>query len=148
MSASGASSLSRRTPRPRPPASRSRPSRWKRARETITSPRGRFWSLSTAVKGSSAHAATPSRHLMSLGIDGLLEDAETRAAEGVEEALALAPLAQIDFHQVVDRRGDTVGRQGRTQHLANLGVVVRRPSQRKLVEFLALLIDTQNADMD
>ena len=50
---------------------------------------------------------------MSFGIDGLLEDAEAGAAEGVEEALALAPLARADgpaptrgdFRKLLQRSG-------------------------------------------
>ena len=64
---------------------------------------------------------------MSVGIDGLLERREAGAAEGVEEALAVLALAQIDLHQLVDRLGDPVGRQRRAQDLADLGVLGAEP---------------------
>src|SRR5580698_168391 len=134
---STASSDSMRTPTLRPSPSRRSPSAWKRCSETITSPRGIGVSSATAVNGSSAATAAWPVHLMSIGIDGLLEGGEAGAAEGVEEALAVLALAQIGVHQMVHRVGHLVGRQRRAQRLAQRGLRLRRAAEGDLVEFLA-----------
>src|ERR1700679_4292699 len=96
---STASFASMRTPTLRPSDSRRSPSLWNRCSETITSPRGIGSSSTTAVNGSSAASARWPVHLMSAGIDRLLEGGEAGAAEGVEEPFAVFPLAQIDLDQ-------------------------------------------------
>ena len=55
--------------------------------------------------------------------------------------------AQIDLDQGVDGRRHTVGRERRTEHLAHRGVLGPRTAEGELIEFLALLIDAQNADV-
>src|SRR6185437_2559857 len=135
-----------RTPTLRPSASSLWPSLWKRCSEMITSPRGMKSSSATAVNGSSIGSPRWPVHLMSVGIDGLLERGDAGAPEGVEEALAIATLAQVDVDHVLDGVGDLRRRQRRTQHLAQRGVRLGRAAQRHLVELLALLIDAEDAD--
>src|SRR4029077_13115475 len=135
-----------RTPTLRPSASRRGPSLWNRCSETITSPRGIGSSSTTAGYGSSAASARWPVHLMSAGIDRLLEGGQSRAAEGVEEALAVLAFAQIDLDHAVDGVSDLVGRHGRAQHLAKASVRLGRAAEGELVKLLALLIDAQDAD--
>src|SRR5437868_7313853 len=89
----------------------------------------------------------PPSTLMRVGIDGLLEGGDARAAEGVQEALAVAALAQVDLDHLLDGLGHLVGRQGRAQHGAERGVLFAGAAQGDLVELLALLIDAQDADV-
>src|SRR3990167_3883475 len=137
-----------RTPTERPSDNSRSPSDWKRVSEMITSPGGRPWSSDTWVNGSSARTKAPSAwSLMRVGIDGLLERGDAGAAHGVEEALLALAFAQIDVDQDIDGLGHAVGRQGRAQHGAYRRVLGAGAAQGQLVEFLALLIDAQDADM-
>src|SRR3989338_1289667 len=129
-------------------ASRASPSASKRASDRITSPvSGIASSSATETKVLSAQRAPPLTSSISLGIDSLLEGLEAEAPIGVEEALAVGPDGEIGADQLVNGGGDLVGRQGRTQDLADRGVFRARAAQRQLVEFLALLIDAQDADV-
>src|SRR5689334_20396507 len=104
-------------------------------------------SSGTYVYGSSASSARWPVHLMSVGIDGLLERSDAGAPIGVEEALAVLALAQVDIDELVDRIGDLVGRQGGTKDLAERGVGLAGAAERHLVELLAFLIDAEDADV-
>src|ERR1700678_527302 len=138
-SSSTASFGSIRTPSLRPSASRRWPSAWKRCSDTITSPGGIISSSVTVVNGSSAAAALWPFHLMSVGIDSLLERGHAGAPEGIEEALAALAFAHVDVDQVLHRVAHLVGRQRGPEDLPQRGVGLGRAAEADLVEFLALL---------
>ena len=58
-----------------------------------------------------------------------------------------AARSQIDLDDVLDGVGDLRERHGRAEQRAELGVFVGRAAERDLVEFLALLIDAEDADV-
>ena len=60
---------------------------------------------------------------------------------------SLATRVEIGAHDVVDGADHVFVRDGRTDDGADRGIVLGAAAQRDLVEFLAVLIDAQNADM-
>src|SRR5581483_8948134 len=83
-----------------------------------------------------------------IAIELLLERIETDAAVGFQEPLiGIGPLLQIDVHDGLDGIRDLVDRESRSHDLADRRIVLGRAAEGDLVKFLALLIDTKDADI-
>src|SRR3954452_22085435 len=82
------------------------------------------------------------------GINALLEGFDAEAFDGVHEQL-FRPLAQrqIGFHDVLDDVGDLVELDAGPDQIAERGVLVGAAADGDLVDLLAVLLDTENADM-
>src|SRR6266571_1656539 len=116
----------------------------KRAAGSSTgTPSGTADSSSTRTNRSSTM-----RPALTSRIDALLERLDADTLDGVEENLA-GPLAQLDIsgHQVLDHVDDLARRHRRTDQRAERRVLVGAPADRHLVEFLAVLLDAENADV-
>ena len=81
------------------------------------------------------------------GIEFLPEWLNADAAIGVEEALAGRARFEIGVDDGLDRIGDFVLAERGADDVADRGGLVARAAERDLVEFDALLIDAENADM-
>src|SRR5262245_30411969 len=143
-SASAGSSFFSRTPigalRPR----RVSPSACQRFRLTVTGSSAGI-AASSPMKRQLFGCSAP---CCSRAIEGLLEGIRAGAADVVEEPFAaVGAIGEIDVDDGVDRRNDVVLGERRTHDLAQRGVVLGRTAERHLVEFLPLLVDTQDADM-
>src|SRR5437868_14824700 len=89
-----------------------------------------------------------SRCLVRRRIDACLERFDADAAEGVDEALTVLALGEIDIENALDDRGDVGVRHRRPDHLADGGIDAAGGSaERDLVPLLATLIDAENADV-
>src|SRR5918994_1989513 len=85
---------------------------------------------------------------MSWRIDTSLERRHADAAEGVEEALFLVTLGDIDADDTLDRIDDFVESDRRADHFAERRVrAAGRAAERDLVPLLAALIDAEDADV-
>src|SRR3954453_14076647 len=81
-------------------------------------------------------------------IERLLERRGTDTAVGVDEFfLRVEPKAEIGVDDLLDGIGDFFRREAPADDLADRSVLVGRTAQCHLVEFGALLLDTEDADM-
>src|SRR3984893_6752080 len=82
------------------------------------------------------------------GIDTLLERLDSQALDGLYESL-VGPFPQFEIgsHHVLDDIGDLRVGDGGSEQRAELRVFVGPAAEGDLVEFLAVLLDAENADM-
>src|SRR6266702_8112608 len=117
---------------------------WKRSAGTrMSPPSGSVVSTASLTKLSSAIFPP-----LTSGIDALLERFDTEALYRVDEQL-LRPLAQsqISFHDVLDDVGNLVELDAGADQIAKRGALVGTAADGDLVDLLAVLLDTENADM-
>src|SRR5215470_12010025 len=114
-----------------------------RASVTISAPAS--GSGSSSLTNSQGSSTTPVA-LMS-GIELLLEGLEADAAIGIEEALAACTHIQIGVDDGLDRAHDLVGAERRPDDVAERGVLVGAAAEGDLVEFGAVLVDAEDADV-
>src|SRR5690606_6579091 len=144
---SASSSASSQTPR--------RPSRALRAwecsshmaRGTMTSPVLVNWSRVASLGRSSQVSGTTWLSLMISRIYALLERVHANALVGIDEALFRGAVLQIHVDQLLHYGGHLIGGKGGAEDLADGGVTAGLATQRDLIELLALLVHTQNADV-
>src|SRR5262245_28886592 len=81
------------------------------------------------------------------GIELLLEGLEADAAIGIEERFAVLAEVQVGVDDRLDGADHLVDAERGADDIADRGVLVGAAAQSDLVEFLAVLIDAQDADM-
>src|SRR4029077_1565179 len=81
------------------------------------------------------------------GIAPSLEGRYARPADGIKKPFAVLSQADIGLNDLFDSVDDLCRAQSRSQHFADRRIFGTRTAQLNLVEFDALLVDTQNADM-
>src|SRR3546814_17548746 len=84
---------------------------------------------------------------LSSGIELLLEGGMADAGQGIFEALSLAALLQVGGNDVVDGLDHLVVGEGGADDLPERSVLVGAAAEGDLVEFLALLVDAEDADV-
>src|SRR3569623_239202 len=100
-------------------------------------------SASSATSFRAASGAPASSSL----IDGLPEGLRAGAAHGVDELFAVLADGEIEVEHPLDGGRHFGGGQALADDLAQRGLLVGRAADGDLVEFLALLIDAQDADV-
>src|SRR5690606_3656132 len=85
--------------------------------------------------------------LMIRCIDALLEGLDADTAEGIDEALVLGALFEVDTDDLLDDVGHVVLGERRAEDLPQAGVANGTAAQGYLVELRALLVYAENADM-
>src|SRR6201996_9382960 len=147
-SSSGDSSGFRRTPMGVLRSSSEARSFRKRVSETIAPPAsGSIASSATVVNVSAANASPVISGIQLFLISDVLERLHADAAIGVEEAFAVLAGCEIIADDAFDRRTDLVDRKARSHDVADAGVFGAGAAKLELVEFDALLVDAQDADM-
>ncbi len=68
-------------------------------------------------------------------------------AEGIDEALALLAVGEIDVRRLFDRIDDAVLVEARAGDLAEAYILRARSAEQKLVILNAFPVDTENADI-
>src|SRR4051812_32472896 len=108
--------------------------------------------LPSCGKASSSASArqlsATNRPALSSGIELLLERLLAGAAVDLDKRLLLAPAQlEIGLDDTLDRVRHLFGREAGADDLADRRLVVGAAAQRDLVEFLALLVEAEDADM-
>ena len=100
---------------------------------------------SSATRAKSSVAIFP---CLTSGIDTLPEWFDAQTLDGVDEQL-FRPLAQreIGLDNVLHHIGNIAVWNGRSDQVAEFGILVRPAADGDLVKFLAVLLDAENADM-
>src|SRR5579864_7452688 len=115
-----------------------------RAAETSTAaPSG-----SSAPSGTCTKMSVTTLPFLTSGIDPLLERFDAEPLHGIDEKFVRA-LAQrkISFDDILDHIGDFRERNGGPDQDTKLGVLVGAAADGDLIEFFAVLLDAENADM-
>src|SRR5437867_7188769 len=105
-------------------------------------------SAGDAASRSSVHrSSTIAASLMSRGIDALLERLDAEPADGIDEALVLVALVDVDVDETADDLGHFIRRERRADDLAQRRVLALAAADRNLVPLLAVLVDAEHADV-
>src|SRR3984957_20786885 len=106
---------------------------------------------SSGISASSATCRNASPEIfpfLTSGIDPLPERFDAEPFHRVDEQLiGTGAQRQVSLDNILDHIGDLAKRHGRPDQGANLGVLVGAAADGDLIEFLAVLLDAENADM-
>src|SRR5574343_524763 len=80
-------------------------------------------------------------------VNTVLERVEADTVEGVDETLLGRAVLDIDLDDLIDDVSHFAGREGRADHLTQLGIVALAAAQRDLVELGIVLVYTEHADV-
>src|SRR5215472_3758305 len=97
--------------------------------------------------GTVTNASSTKSPPLMIGIEPFLERRDARAADGVEQPLAVLPQIDIGADDVLDRIDDLMRAEGVAENLADRRVFRARAAEQDLVELDALLVDAEDADM-